>query len=907
MRAGAAERWARGVALGLALAAVARAQDPPAGEVRVLSSPEAVSTIVVRATPETAVEDRTPGARPASGPRGPASLGETFTGEITLFLPDVTVPRQAAIDVGDPVVSAVRLFPEERGSTVIVFVRQPVTYTVSRPSALGEITIEVRTRAQVARAVGRTGRGRAQIVRPKETGTGEVAIDAESLSYDKPTDTVIARGGVTVTRGNMVLTGDEVRYDKTNHTVDAKGHVVITEPDGTLEGDAAHLNLDDESGWVDAGTGRIRTSGYSMRGGHIIKHAGPAYSIAQGVFTTCQCGGLEPPSWSISGRQTDVTVNGVGETRDARLRVNDVPVLWLPYFVFPAGNDRQTGLLFPVVGQSTKRGFLYSQPFYWAIDKSQDATATFVLESSARVGLIGEYRYFLSRQAHGEFTLAYFNEGIRSASNPRALTLAFQPFEPPQNRFSIVGGLVQPFADGSRFYLNMFAVSDKTYTLEMLRTPFSTLSNADRYQNFTTSAAGIAKTWQGGALNVDGVWNQDLLDPQEITQQRLPRARITQGQTLVGDWLVGRVSAEADDFYRQRGFDGLRGDLSPELFLPFHLGRYVNGSVNGQLRETAYHLFDRQQVAFVVPDAPGAVGQFRPVLPTDGIPQLAANRSQESAVLSGRVGTEVDRVFDFEHLGWEKLKHTIEPEVDYLYVPVTSRPILNHELPNCLSLPPSQRVSGVNCNATAFTEGFLFDQQDALNQRNFFSYGITTRLLGRAATPAETAAHQAATTDGDGTTPPAPLPPARELIRASITHGYDVSRPLVGTSHMSDVDMGLRIFPTDALLLSYAATANFQDGSLRGQTGGLTWRETSWTPPNPAHNFQSPSFFNLTYIFVADSRNRFAANSVEQRLLFSPGANQVWPSLYLRMTDYAGLYFRGIYDFGTSVPPTSPS
>src|SRR5579885_1720742 len=883
MRAGPVARWTGGVALGLVLGAVAWAQDP-AGEVRVLSSPEAVSTIVVRATPETAVEDRTPGARPATGPRGPASLGETFTGEITLFLPHVTVPRQAAIDVGDPVVSTVRLFPEEHGATVIVFVRQPVTYTVSRPSALGEITVTVRTRTEVTRVTGRTPAGRPRIVRPKETRGGEVAIDAESISYDKPTDTVIARGGVTVTRGNTVLTADEVRYDRTNHTVDARGHVVITEPDGTLDGDAAYLNLDDESGWVDAGTGRLRTSGYSMRGGHIVKHAGPAYSIAQGMFTTCECGGLESPSWSIAGRESTVTVGGVGEVRDATLRVKDVPVLWLPYFVFPAGSDRQSGLLFPLLGQSTKRGFLYSQPVYWAIDKSEDATVTFDLESAARVGLIGAYRYLLSRAAHG------------------AVTLAGAPFEPPENRFSIVGGLVQPFVGGSQLVLDLFAVSDKTYTLEMLRAPFSTLTNASRYQNFTTSAATIVKTWEGGAFRLDGIWNQDLLDPQEITQQRLPRARITHGEPLLGDWLVGRISAEGDEFYRRRGFDGLRGDLTPELFLPFHLGRFVNGSIDGQFRETAYHLIDRSQVAFVVPDTPGAVGQFRPVLPTDGIGQLPANRAQESAVVSGRLGTELDRVFDFDHLGYAKLKHTIEPEVDYLYVPATSRPVVDRELPDCRTLPHPE--PGVNCNATAFTEGFLFDQQDALNQRNFFSYGITTRLFGRAAQAPEPPPTQG-TSGGDGTppAPAAPPPPARELVRASVMHGYDVSRPLVGTSHLSDVDMGLRIFPTDALVLTWAATANFQDGSLRGQTGGITWRETSWKPPNPAHTFQSPSLLSINYVFVANSKDRFPANSVEQRLLFSGGTNQVWTQAYLRMTDYAGLYFRAQYDFGTSTTP----
>ena len=127
-------------ALGLPLVLLAA----PTAEVRVLSGPGAATTVTVAAEPGITIADRTPGAKPAGAPSGPASTGETFTGDITLFLSGFTVPRPAAIEVADPVVSTVRLFPEPGGTTVTVFVRQPVTYSVSRPSALGEVRIEVR-------------------------------------------------------------------------------------------------------------------------------------------------------------------------------------------------------------------------------------------------------------------------------------------------------------------------------------------------------------------------------------------------------------------------------------------------------------------------------------------------------------------------------------------------------------------------------------------------------------------------------------------------------------------------------------------------------------------------------------------------------------------------------------------
>src|SRR5215470_4342595 len=98
-----------GTALVLALAAATSAG---AVEVRVLSTPGAATTVTIAAAPSVAIEDRTPGAKPAAVPGGPASSGETFTGELTLLLRGLSLSRPAAIDVGDPLVSEVGLFPE---------------------------------------------------------------------------------------------------------------------------------------------------------------------------------------------------------------------------------------------------------------------------------------------------------------------------------------------------------------------------------------------------------------------------------------------------------------------------------------------------------------------------------------------------------------------------------------------------------------------------------------------------------------------------------------------------------------------------------------------------------------------------------------------------------------------------
>src|SRR5262249_36899806 len=159
--------------------------------------------------------------------------------------------------------------------------------------------------------------------------------------YDRQANVLVARGGVTLTRGDMTLTADEVRYDREHATVDAHGHVVIVDPEATVNGEAAHMNLDDESGWVDSAQAELHPSEFGLEGKRLDKLGGPLYHVSEGIFTTCKCGGLERPSWSLAGRETNVELEGHGVMRDATFRVKDVPVLYFPYFLFPAKSDRQ--------------------------------------------------------------------------------------------------------------------------------------------------------------------------------------------------------------------------------------------------------------------------------------------------------------------------------------------------------------------------------------------------------------------------------------------------------------------------------------------------------------------------------------------------------------------------------------
>ncbi len=902
-------------ALGLVLlsCALALGAEPMPAEIRVRSTPVPLptTTITVRAAPGTAIDDRTVGARPAAPGQGMASLGDTFRDDIQLFLRGLVTSRPAAIEVADDLVSMVRVSPEAAGTTVVVFVRQPVTYTVTRPSAAGDIVVTLKGRPAPPR-------GRARRAAPGVPDDEQVAIDAEELTYDQERDVMVARGDVTITRGVVTLRADEVRYDRPSGIAEAEGNVVLTDPESTVEGTSARIDLNDESGWMESADAEFLRSGYTLRSGRVEKGIGPRYRIDDGLFTTCKCGGLEKPSWSVGGKRTEVELNGIGVVRGATFRVKDVPVFWAPILAFPALTDRASGFLMPRFAYSDRRGFQYEQPFFWNISKSQDATFALDVETSARIGLLAEYRYALSKTARGTFAGGYWNESFRSAQADDVRTTQLPQPEPPFNRWLVLGHAKQPLAERRQLYLDVFTISDDTLLADIDNFT-ATLDSGLRLRSarLTKSRAGGVETWNRGLWQAEAVYYQDLIDPQELAPQRAPFLRAEQGYPVLGNRLVARLGGQVTNFQRAEGFDGFRGDVSPELFLPFQLGRVLQGSVTGRVHGTMYQLGDDQQVAYVVPNpATGRVPNFRAVDDPDVLPLLDPSHFRGIAQVRARLGTEIARVYDFQRFGLTRLRHSIEPELRYLYVPDVDQELYRVEIcrdpasgavrqcRNIAFASAAQREA--NLLRTLFSRGYLFDELDAINRRNFVSYGLAMRLLGRvgggvvaAPTAAPDPDEEAEEDEALGATPPLVIPagPTREFLRVHARHGIDPTRDINLGSHLANLDLGLRAWPLTFLRLAYNASFDVAAGQLAAQNASLGLVEPNWVPParNP---FQSPASLRVSYRFVEQN-----VNAREDGFLFGDFANagvqNVTGALYLRLGNHAGFAFGALYDLNS--------
>ena len=154
-----------------------------------------------------------------------------------------------------------------------------------------------------------------------------------------------------------------------------------------------------------------------FRGDEIHKIGPKKYRIVGGNFTTC----VQPtPRWEMQSRSITLTLDDYALLKNAVLRVKNVPVMYLPAFYFPIQeDDRATGFVMPIYGNTTARGHSISNAFFWAISRSQDATFMHDWFSKAGQQYGGEYRYVRGPGSEGSSTVSLLNEPRTTRSKAR--------------------------------------------------------------------------------------------------------------------------------------------------------------------------------------------------------------------------------------------------------------------------------------------------------------------------------------------------------------------------------------------------------------------------------------------------------------------------------------------------------
>lgn len=594
-----------------------------------------------------------------------------------------------------------------------------------------------------------------------------ITVEADTLEMEEGGRKVRASGDVAVEWNTTKLRAAQLVVDQRERRVEANGDVAYESDELRVHADRAVLDVDDEIGFLDKADMQLQGQTGRFGGSRLEKMQGRRVLLDDGYFTTCETDLGHAPDWELRGKHLDVRFDDYARMKNARLEVRGVPVFYVPYLVFPTKQTRQSGLLPFTLGTSSNRGFMFSLPGYWAIDKHSDVTMTAVIETSARIGVDGLYRYAPSKKRWGELRAGYYNEEVRGVAKPDTPAVGI-----PNDR-GYAEWTHREYGSKWVGYSDIQWVGDERFFREVVdvdgTAPLRAYRRSQRYTSSSVGAFGFSGFTSGG---VSSTAYQDLIgeiiDDGDTTTSD-PVLRNTLQKPLNGwvrtDGGVGPVAYAFDSslatFARDKGADGSRLDMASTFDLPVLSSGPVKAVAWARGRGTAYVMTDRDML--------------------DEDEQLVSRVDEFPlrGVFEGGFDARTKFARDYsltDSPSWSGLYHTLEPFVAMRYANRSS----GDEIP-------------------------LFDRIEGIDGRDVATYGVDSTFLMRRLPGGKSR--------GSG---------LFELGRLSVSQSYNLTRKVLD-DHFSDIDVAGFIQPMEKLALRTLASYNVGANQIRGANASISW------------------------------------------------------------------------------------
>ncbi len=523
--------------------------------------------------------------------------------------------------------------------------------------------------------------GQAQQVR-LPSGKGQYAELSSGGPQTRKGDVFIADKNVDLQYAGMRLRADHLEYNDTTHDSLAQGHVQFDYENEHLEADEAHYNFTSGAGTFTNVRGSIRIlrrpnpvvlvsdNPLYFEAHQVERYANNVFVVHQAWITICD---QNRPTWQMFAPRAKIRLNKSVALVNANFRLFKVPLIWLPYATAPAGQKiRQSGFLIPDVGNSSTKGYVFGDAYYWAPTTWADATIG--AQDLTKRGSSQHAEIRLRPAEDTSFSYTYY--GVIDRGVPDANGV-LESQGGHQQRLEIQSLLPQ----GWRFVADVNQLSSLTFRLAFADT------YGDAINSEVNSAVFLSNNFRGFSLNFAGVNDKSFLtiSPEtSVSLRNVPEARF--GSVEQAPWRnlpvyfsfassIGALHREDEDLNTPPVVQ--RMEIAPKVTVPLHFGPWLAVTGTAAVRTTRY----------------GASLDAAGNLSTQSI-----TRNDGEFSLEIRPPT-LERYFN-RPKSKRKYKHTIEPEVTYRY------------------------VTGIN----DFERFIRFDSDATLSNTNEVEYGFTQRL-----------------------------------------------------------------------------------------------------------------------------------------------------------------------------------
>lgn len=518
----------------------------------------------------------------------------------------------------------------------------------------------------------------AQVQLPAGRGVAQLEADRQRVEGG----VYYAEGNVVIRYESLRLFADRVEYDSATGVAHVSGNVRFEADLHEITADEARLNIRTGQGSFL----RVRGSVHASRPGRadvlvspnpfyfeaeeVERHDERTYSIRRAWVTVCE---PDRPHWQFFAPRAELTLERSVVLVHTNFRLFRIPLLYLPYASAPVGPRlRQSGFLVPHIANTSRKGFVFGDSYYWAMTDWADLTASAELMSRRGLGHSAELRARPSEQVRvGASYFAVRDRGLLRADGTRFPQGGYQA------RFELDARLPR----GWRAAMDLNQLSALRFRLAFAET----FSEAARSE--VSSSASLVNNFNGYSAGFAWRRFKNFLtaDPEtSVILRHAPGAQFSShDRALWRDWPVYfgfRASAEGvhrRDPALETPSVSPRLEFAPHVTVPLRWGPWLGITSTVGFRSTHY----------------GAQLE-------DGSAVARALRRNAAEVEIDLRPPSLARVWQGSGAKW---KHAVEPRVVYRW------------------------VNGVN----RFGRFLRFDEQDTLTDTSELEYSVTHRFFRR--------------------------------------------------------------------------------------------------------------------------------------------------------------------------------
>ena len=299
------------------------------------------------------------------------------------------------------------------------------------------------------------------IAEPEPAPPSGTPVQFEAERQSRVGDVLTLEGNVVVHYRDYLLRADKVVYHQSTTVLEADGHLQVSGgPNGVLinasHGDmrldmhtARFYNVSGSQGIHATGRSAVYSTAtpFLFTARVVLQTGEDQYRLIDGTMTNCS---FPRPDWRIISRAINLE-NGKASTANSFFEFLNIPLFYLPYLRHPVEEEgRESGLLIPVLSNSSIKGFIAGEQIYWVISRSMDMVAGAEFYSKRGWAPNGDFRYKGRNLDHLIVRWnALLDRGVEQEVGNTITTAAIRPakFSPGQDLVRSIGGsLVQPSA-----------------------------------------------------------------------------------------------------------------------------------------------------------------------------------------------------------------------------------------------------------------------------------------------------------------------------------------------------------------------------------------------------------------------------------------------------------------------------